>query len=85
MSYRNALSPWCIIQHLPKMQRVIVARFRKRNDAEAHCKTLNRLNPAIRYEIIFDPPAPLFPPDSLSPDSLTESSLDSPEFPLKRL
>lgn len=54
MSYRNALSPWCIIQHLPKMQRVVIARFRKRNDAEDHLRTLKRMNPEQAYEILFD-------------------------------
>ncbi|MBW4657837.1 MAG: hypothetical protein KME15_04125 [Drouetiella hepatica Uher 2000/2452] len=56
MSYRDALAPWCIIQHLPKLQYVIVARFRKRNDAEDYLKVVKRLNPAIAYEIVFDPP-----------------------------
>jgi hypothetical protein len=57
MSYRDRLSPWCIIQRLPKMQRSVVARFRKRNDAEAHLRALQRLNPALHYEIVFDPPS----------------------------
>lgn len=56
MTYRDSLSPWCIIQHLPKMQRVIIARFRKRNDAEAHLRVLKRLN-ATPYELLFDPPS----------------------------
>jgi len=56
MTYRDSLSPWCIIQHLPKMQRIIIARFRKRNDAEDHLRILKRLNPTITYELLFDPP-----------------------------
>lgn len=36
----------------------VVARFRKRNDAEAHLRALNRLNPSLHYEIVFDPPDP---------------------------
>ncbi|MBI4783956.1 MAG: hypothetical protein HY785_21940 [Oscillatoriophycideae cyanobacterium NC_groundwater_1537_Pr4_S-0.65um_50_18] len=56
MSYRDALAPWCIIQHLPKMQHAVIARFRKRNDAEDYLKVVKRLNPAIAYEIVFDPP-----------------------------
>lgn len=55
MSYRDRLSPWCIIQLLPQMQRSVVARFRKRNDAEAHLRALQRLNPSLPYEIVFDP------------------------------
>ena len=63
MSYRDRLSPWCIIQLLPQMQRfskgeatqTVVARFRKRNDAEAHLQALRRLNLTLQYEIVFDP------------------------------
>lgn len=54
-NYWNRLSPWCIIQLLPRMQRSVVARFRKRNDAEAHLRALQRLNPTLHYEIVFDP------------------------------
>ena len=62
MIYRDSLSPWCVIQHLPKLQYAIIARFRKRNDAEDYVKVLRRMNPAIVYEIVFDvaiaPPEP---------------------------
>jgi len=54
MIYRDSLSPWCIVQHLPKLQYALVARFRKRNDAEDYVKVLRRMNPAIVYEIVFD-------------------------------
>jgi hypothetical protein len=56
MIYRDRLSPWCVIQQLPKLQNAIIARFRKRNDAEAYVKVLRQMNPAIVYEIVFDPP-----------------------------
>jgi hypothetical protein len=72
MSYRDRLSPWCIIQLLPKMQRSVVARFRKRNDAEAHLRALRRLNPTLHYEIVFDPPL-----DDETPDAFENSSLPS--------
>ena len=55
--YRTQLHPWCIIRLLPKAQRITVARFRKRNDAEAHRRTLNRLIPQAHFLIIFDPPS----------------------------
>ncbi|WP_416667192.1 hypothetical protein [Egbenema bharatensis] len=63
MTYRDRLSSWCIILLLPQMQRLppagrrpsVVARFRKRNDAEAHLQALKRLNPTLQYEIVFDP------------------------------
>jgi hypothetical protein len=55
MTYRDGLSPWCIILLLPQMQRSVVARFRRRNEAEAHLQVLKRLNPDGQYEIVFDP------------------------------
>jgi hypothetical protein len=60
-NYRKRLAPWCIIRllpetQLPKMQRIVVARFRNRNDAEAHLNALKRMNPTLDYAIVFDPP-----------------------------
>jgi hypothetical protein len=54
MIYRDSLSPWCVVQHLPKLQYALIARFRKRNDAEDYVRALRRMNPAIVYEIVFD-------------------------------
>ncbi len=56
MIYRDSLSPWCVIQHLSKLQYALIVRFRKRNDAEDYARALRRINPAIVYEIVFDPP-----------------------------
>ncbi|MBF2037443.1 MAG: hypothetical protein IGR92_18680 [Leptolyngbyaceae cyanobacterium T60_A2020_046] len=58
-AYNQQLHPWCIIQHLPEMQRRVVARFRRRNDADAHLKALHRLSPLAQYTIIFDVEIPL--------------------------
>ena len=55
MTYRERLSPWCIVRHLPKMQRLVVGRFRKRNEATEFLRVLRRLNSTMQYEIIFDP------------------------------
>ena len=55
MTYHQQLHPWYIIRLLPQMQRLVVARFRRRNDAEAHLQVLHRLEPTAKYEIIFDP------------------------------
>lgn len=54
MLYRDRLYPWCIIQLLPNARTLIVDRFRRRNDAEAHLKVLRRLQPDANYEIMFD-------------------------------
>ena len=55
MSYLNQLYPWCIIKPLPNLQRCVIARFRRRNEAEAHLQVIRRLVPHIRYTIVFDP------------------------------
>ncbi|MBD2256397.1 hypothetical protein [Pseudanabaena sp. FACHB-2040] len=36
------------------MQRITVARFRRRNDADAHVQVLRRLIPQGTYVILFD-------------------------------
>ncbi|NER20926.1 MAG: hypothetical protein F6J96_09480 [Symploca sp. SIO1C2] len=55
MTYLEKLSPWCIIKLLPSMQRLTVARFRRRGDAEAHLRILHRLIPHANFTIIYDP------------------------------
>lgn len=54
MAYRDRLYPWCIIRQLPKFQRITVARFRKRNEAEEHLKVLHRLLPNATFVVLFD-------------------------------
>jgi hypothetical protein len=44
MTYLERLSPWCIVKLLPDMQRLVVARCRRRNDKGAiapHATTLS--------------------------------------------
>lgn len=59
MTYLTRLYPWCIIRLLPQCQRITVARCHRRNDADAHLKTLRRLIPAASFAIVFDPQANL--------------------------
>ena len=54
-AYNQLLHPWCVVQLLPHMQRRTVARFRRRNDADAHLKALRRLSPSAQYTVMFDP------------------------------
>ncbi|MBD2302703.1 hypothetical protein [Nostoc sp. FACHB-190] len=54
MTYLERLNPWCIVRLLPNMQNQIVARFRRRSDAEAHLQVLRRLIPSAKFTIIFD-------------------------------
>ncbi|MEG4861652.1 hypothetical protein QUB75_30260 [Microcoleus sp. K1-B6] len=52
-TYRDRLQPWCIIRHLPKCQRLTVARFSRRPDAESYLNALRRLMPAVPHTIVF--------------------------------
>ncbi len=54
MTYSQRLYPWAVVRLLPKMQRVLVGRFRNRSDAEGHMQALNRLMPDGKFIIVFD-------------------------------
>jgi len=54
MAYFEKLHPWCLIRLLPNCQRIVVARFRKRNDADEHLRVLQRLVKHRTFVIIFD-------------------------------
>ncbi|MBW4467912.1 MAG: hypothetical protein KME07_21000 [Pegethrix bostrychoides GSE-TBD4-15B] len=53
-AYYQRLHPWCIVCQLPPMRSLIVCRFRKRPEAEAHLKILRQLMPNARYLLVFD-------------------------------
>ena len=54
MTYFEKLHPWCLIRLLPNCQRIVVARFRNRNDADEHLRVLQRLVKHRTFVIIFD-------------------------------
>ena len=53
--YQARLHPWCIVRLLPKMQRIVVGRFRKGNDADEHVRSLRKLIPQGEFIVMFDP------------------------------
>ncbi|WP_242050743.1 hypothetical protein [Oculatella sp. FACHB-28] len=53
-SYRDSLHPWCIVRSFPNAHTLVVARFRRRNDAEAQLRALQRLIPVATFCIVFD-------------------------------
>lgn len=59
MTYAERLYPWAIIRLLPRMQRVVVGRYRNRSDAEGHLRALKRLMPDGEFVIIFNLPEPM--------------------------
>ncbi|GET38610.1 hypothetical protein [Microseira wollei] len=46
--------PWCIVRQLPNMQRLVVARFYRRSDADGYIQVLRRLLPGVNHAIVFD-------------------------------
>jgi hypothetical protein len=54
MAYKDQLHPWCIVRCLPQARSITVARFRRRNEAEAHLQILRRILPAATYTLLFD-------------------------------
>lgn len=54
MNYKQKLYPWVICRLSPNWQRLTVARFRHRNDAEEHLKVLKRLLPQTPLAIAFE-------------------------------
>ncbi|MEG4114835.1 MULTISPECIES: hypothetical protein [unclassified Microcoleus] len=43
-----------MVRQLPNMQRLVVAGFHRRGDAEGYLQILQRLLPATKHAIVFD-------------------------------
>lgn len=54
MSYQQQLSPWVIHQLQPDLTQSVVSRFRRRNEAEAYLKTIQRIRPTTSFAITFE-------------------------------
>jgi hypothetical protein len=55
MAYRVRLNHWAVIRLLPKMQRVVMARFKSRSDADGYAVISRRLFPDGTFVVVFDP------------------------------
>ena len=53
--YRARLFPWSVIRLLPDCQRSVLARFRKRNQAEEYVRSIRQVNLDWNCVIVFDP------------------------------
>jgi hypothetical protein len=54
LGYKERLNTWAIARQLPDEERVIVARFRSRSDADGHLQRLRQLTPSADFELVFD-------------------------------
>jgi hypothetical protein len=75
MTYKHQLSPWCIIRQLPNLQGRVVARCRRRSDAEAHLQVLRRLMPTLTFTIMFD-----VTPEDTDPPTDQQQPLSNPKM-----
>ena len=55
MTYKERLSPWCVVRHLPQSQGQVIARFRRRTNAEDHLRAIEKIAPPAEYSIVFAP------------------------------
>lgn len=59
MKYQEQLTPWVVYQITPDMQRQVVIRFRRRNDADSYLKVLTQTRQNAKFIVAFDaPPVP---------------------------
>lgn len=56
MKYQEQLTPWVVYQVTPDMQRQVVIRFRRRNDADSYLKVLTQTRPNAQFIVAFDAP-----------------------------
>jgi hypothetical protein len=54
MAYRERLHCWAIARLLPDLRWIIVARFRRRSEADGHLQFLRRMIPEAQFQVVFD-------------------------------
>ncbi len=46
--------PWCLICLQPSLHHLVLNRFQRRHDAEAHLKVMQQIMPNSSYMVMFD-------------------------------
>ncbi|WP_179049597.1 hypothetical protein [Nostoc sp. TCL26-01] len=54
MTYFEQLRPWCIIRNLSRNDCIVVARFRRHNDATAYLQVLQRQVNSVKFVLKFN-------------------------------
>lgn len=52
---KSSVYPWCIVRLLPNMQRLTIARFHHRSNADGYLSVLQRIEPEAAFVIVFSP------------------------------
>lgn len=53
MTYQEKLNPWTVQQQAPNVEDRVLARFRRRGDADAYLTLVKRERPASMLSVIF--------------------------------
>ncbi|MGB3496119.1 MAG: hypothetical protein WBA57_25545 [Elainellaceae cyanobacterium] len=53
MTYQEKLNPWTVQQKAPNVEDQVLARFRRRGDADAYLTLMQRERPTSMLSIIF--------------------------------
>ncbi|BAZ27893.1 hypothetical protein NIES4074_03210 [Cylindrospermum sp. NIES-4074] len=54
MPYKDDLKRWVVVRLLANMQRVTVAKFRSRADADGYLQIIRRLQPHSQFMVMFN-------------------------------
>ncbi|GAB4385755.1 MAG: hypothetical protein Kow00121_51080 [Elainellaceae cyanobacterium] len=54
MTYERRITRWVVVRLSSNLQRQDMARFHKYSDAEGYARTLQRLDSANHYQVVFD-------------------------------
>ncbi|MBW4659835.1 MAG: hypothetical protein KME15_14260 [Drouetiella hepatica Uher 2000/2452] len=54
MLYSDQLRPWVVYRLLPNCQRLMMERFRNRNNAEDYVRIMRQMQPDAQFEIVFE-------------------------------
>lgn len=59
MTYKEQLNPWTVQQQLPDVERRILARFRRRVDADSYLNAMQQMRPGSSFSVVFavEPPS----------------------------
>ena len=54
MTYFKQLHPWCIVRTLPSKECILIARFRRRDDALAYLEVLRKKMNITEFMVMFN-------------------------------
>lgn len=53
MTYQEQLNPWMVQNQHPQLGQQIIARFRRRGEADAYLNAMQQMRPSMRLSVAF--------------------------------